>query len=907
MTSEFERIRRNLLKSGELFEDPDFPCIQSSVFYHESPPFNFVWKRPFELVSDPKFLSLSPSSSPISFESILGKLGDPWFISSISLLYQTKGLFYRVVPADQSFETDEYAGIFRFRVWWFGQWQEVIIDDKLPTVNNKLVFIHALHGNVFWTCLLEKAIAKLHGSYEALKYGTTLEAMADLTGGVTELIDLKSEDALSSRLLIQRLLNITSIVTAVVSLEDCQSPNFNLDRSVNSSPHSSHHHKRHHPQSSSASSSSPPQFLYPSSSSSPSNGNNSHHRSSGQHNNKNGNGYHLQNNSHSRRHPRDKKTSSSSSSCSSAEAPLHSSFPFQQGSYAFHEDSLMDRDMSSSSTSSTGNNNVSSSGSSAFPRSTNGISGCVNYRITAIERVEIQEGDNREQLFLLRLINPLGGGRSEYRGPFGSKSCPRWSTVSDSDLLRINSMDDEEDGDEYFDEFYFQENGSNGSGSSRHRLTSSSSDGGIFMSKSTKQSRKKSSSSSFWMEWGDFVRIFSHLEVIFLDGETSRDEPSLREGSHAKFPMTVKLYRGIWRKGVTAGGCRNNGETFHLNPQLEITLSMESDDMIVCCLNQHSVLEPQVVGFSIYASGKSASNNKELGSPKGGNKSSLVDSNARLDRGYFKKHKSLLNSSYSNSRQVVLRCPLERGSFIVLPTSFEPGFEGLFSFRVYSMKGVKLRVLDGDNEVLKAPILKSPASFDQKFTQYEQLFNQVSDEHKTVNCHDLQELLEASLPNDYVKSCATIDVCRLIISALDSTGFGRLHFKDYKNIMCSLRFWQNTFKNHTKGTTGILRVEKLEEALMEVGFKLSTDVLSLIVLKFMRKDSTLRFGDFVAAILHLTVSFNLYEKHQRSHKQPPPPPPSSNGLSHVMSKMAIQSSTSSCLSLNDWLKISLQT
>lgn len=881
-------MRRHLLKSGELFEDPDFPCIQSSVFYHESPPFNFVWKRPFELVSDPKFLPLSNPPSNVDLSSILGRLGDPWFVSSVALLHQLKGLFYRVVPADQSFDSTEYAGIFRFRLWWFGQWQEVVVDDRLPTVNNKLVFVHALNGSVFWTCLLEKAIAKLHGSYEALKYGTTLEALSDMTGGVSEVIDLKSEDPLSSRILVQRLLNITSIVTAVVSAEEAQRPEFNLDH------HGNHNSNRKH-LNHSTSSSSPPQFLYPSAS--PPSGNSHFHHRSGI----NGVGDNIP------RKTRDKTSSASSSS--SSEAPLHSSYPYNHGSgnhYSFNEDSL--GEMSTSSTSSNNNPSPSDTSPCPFPRSVKGISACVNYRITAIERVEISEGDNRDQLFLLRLTNPLGANRNEYRGDFGSKSCPRWRSLSDSDRLRIESMDDETS-DEYFDEFYFQDNfssGSSGGNNKDHR------NNGVFMSKSVKQSRRRSS--SFWMEWTDFTRVFSHLEVVFLDGETARDEPSLREGvgTAAKFPMTVKLYRGVWRRGVTAGGCRNNGDTFHQNPQLEITLQMESDDMVVCCLNQHSVLEPQVVGFSIYSSPGNALSKNSNGSgilPLKEKKDKCNStSSERLDKGFFRKNKSLLNSSYSNSRQVVLRCALDRGTFIVLPTSFEAGYEGVFTFRVYCMKGVKLRVLDGYNEVLKTPILKSPASFDNKFSQYEQLFTQVSDEHKTVNCHDLQELLEASLPNDYVKSCATIDVCRLIISAVDTTGFGRLHFKDYKNIMCSLRFWQNTFKNHTKGTTGILRVERLEEALNEVGFRVSTEVLSLLVLKFMRKDSTLRFGDFVAAVLHLTVSFNLWEKHNRqSHQKGGSVTAVSNNGSSIISHQLAKMNLHSCLSLNDWLKLSLHT
>ena len=40
------------------------------------------------------------------------------------------------------------------------------------------------------------------------------------------------------------------------------------------------------------------------------------------------------------------------------------------------------------------------------------------------------------------------------------------------------------------------------------------------------------------------------------------------------------------------------------------------------------------------------------------------------------------------------------------------------------------------------------------------------------------------------------------------------------------------------------------------GFQLSTDVLSILILRYMRKDGTLRFGDFVSAILHLSVAFS---------------------------------------------------
>lgn len=67
---------------------------------------------------------------------------------------------FQIVPVDQPLSGDGYKGSLRFKFWRFGKWEDVYIDDLLPTVEGKLIYGRCTDPCEFWVAFVEKAYAK---------------------------------------------------------------------------------------------------------------------------------------------------------------------------------------------------------------------------------------------------------------------------------------------------------------------------------------------------------------------------------------------------------------------------------------------------------------------------------------------------------------------------------------------------------------------------------------------------------------------------------------------------------------------------------------------------------------------------------------------------------------------------
>ncbi|CAF3351750.1 unnamed protein product [Rotaria socialis] len=166
------------------FSDPEFlPLPERRVA---------GWLRPERIrwPTEDKHYPIAVFNQPHPKDIIQGRLGNCWLIAALSLIAEVPQILYKVMITKRH----NPVGLYRVRLCNQGIWQVVTIDDLLPvSTSNSLVFSRSKKKQLF-APLIEKALAKMHGSYMALKSGRCDEGLQTLTGEPCEVLFLRSSD-----------------------------------------------------------------------------------------------------------------------------------------------------------------------------------------------------------------------------------------------------------------------------------------------------------------------------------------------------------------------------------------------------------------------------------------------------------------------------------------------------------------------------------------------------------------------------------------------------------------------------------------------------------------------------------------------------------------------------------------
>ena len=220
-----------------MFVDEQFPPDESSLWGGDSLQRwcyeKLEWLRPHQLRPMPNSL-FDADAKPRTCSVRQGCIPDCHLVSAIALLAQQPHLARRLFVAYKPEEglhachirvvplCDAVMGLQSCSIYTFtfslverplsslsgictvklfnGSWQEVTVDTLLPCVKLRPAFAHHDGGRELFACFLEKACAKLHGSYACLCGGRVDESLFTLTAAPTLEIRTAMREALLENL-----------------------------------------------------------------------------------------------------------------------------------------------------------------------------------------------------------------------------------------------------------------------------------------------------------------------------------------------------------------------------------------------------------------------------------------------------------------------------------------------------------------------------------------------------------------------------------------------------------------------------------------------------------------------------------------------------------------------------------
>ncbi|XP_055791433.1 calpain-1 catalytic subunit isoform X2 [Salvelinus fontinalis] len=359
----------------------------------------------------------------------------------------------------------------------------------------------------------------------------------------------------------------------------------------------------------------------------------------------------------------------------------------------------------------------------------------------------------------------------------------------------------------------------------------------------------RSEDGEFWMSFRDFLREFSRLEICNLTADAL-------QASQVK-KWSSALYPGEWRRGSTAGGCRNYPATFWLNPQFKVALQHPDTDGQSGCSFLVALMQKdrrrqrregkdmETIGFTIY----------EVPEEFTG------QAGVHLKRDFFLTHGSSARSElFINLREVSTRFCLPQGEYIVIPSTFEPQKDGDFVLRVFSEKPADSQELDDDITAdLPEEVELDESQIDAGFKG---LFRQLAGAEMEISASKLQTILNRiiSKHKDLKTDGFGKEACRCMITLMDTTGTGKLGLTEFHVLWEKIKRYLTVFRKFDLDKSGTMSSYEMRMALESAGFKLTNHLFQLIILRYSKEDLNVDFDNFVNCLIRLETMFKTFKE-----------------------------------------------
>ncbi|EGT34638.1 hypothetical protein CAEBREN_16962 [Caenorhabditis brenneri] len=188
---ECKELAEKLREAGKVYIDSDFPPNVTSIGVLKNydtgefqvPKSDEPWLQPKEFIK-PHYLredcvdEWKVWDNPQPFHVKQGDLGDCGLIAALMAVAQKKGLIEQIIPK-RGYTMD--CGIVQVRLLVNGEWKVIKTDFHIPQVDGWEIF-SKMTKRQCWVAFIEKAFAKVKGSYGQLDSLCPTEAFKCLTG-----------------------------------------------------------------------------------------------------------------------------------------------------------------------------------------------------------------------------------------------------------------------------------------------------------------------------------------------------------------------------------------------------------------------------------------------------------------------------------------------------------------------------------------------------------------------------------------------------------------------------------------------------------------------------------------------------------------------------------------------------